>query len=55
MELKSIRDPAELTLGEAEKLRDKGSYLEMSSEGWIYVYEGGAEFERDTGYFRLRD
>jgi hypothetical protein len=55
VELKSIINPASLTLGEAEELRDKGAYLEMSSEGWIYVYEGGTEFERDTGYFGLRN
>lgn len=52
MKLKSIRNPAELTLGEAEELRDKGAYLEMNSEGWIFVFEGGMEFERDIGYFR---
>ena len=55
MELKSIIHPADLTLEEAEKLRDTGAYLEMSSEGWIYVYEGGTGIERDTGYFRLRN
>ena len=48
MVLKSIKDPAELTLGEAEELRAAGAYLEMCREGFIYVFEGGTELEGDA-------
>ncbi len=50
MELKSMRDPEKITLGEAEELKNNGAYLEMDSRGWICVYEGENELERDTGH-----
>lgn len=58
MILKCVRDLSELTLEEAEELKQSGAELRLSPEGMILVYdeetekEGGSGYERDAGYSR---